>query len=65
MHIIGEPIGAVEFKVLTSQTHTYKLGRVRYVTNSLFQALRWREDAKVKGSRKVGGKGKRQRKESL
>ena len=25
MQIIGEPIGAVEVKVLTSQTHTYKL----------------------------------------
>ena len=28
MQIIGDPIGAVEVKVLTSQTHTYKLGRV-------------------------------------
>ena len=28
--IIGEPIGA-EMKVLKSQTHTYKLGRVCYV----------------------------------
>ena len=27
MQIIGDPIGAVEVKVLTSQTHTYKLGR--------------------------------------
>ena len=26
--IIGDPIGAVEVKVLTSQTHTYKLCRV-------------------------------------
>ena len=26
MQIIGDPIGAVEVKVLTSQTHTYKLG---------------------------------------
>ena len=26
--IIGGPIGAVEVKVLTSQTHTYKFGRV-------------------------------------
>ena len=26
--IIGEPISAVEVKVLESQTHTYKLGRV-------------------------------------
>ena len=25
MQIIGEPIGAVEVRVLTSQTHTYKL----------------------------------------
>ena len=28
MQIIGDPIGAVEVKVLTSQTHTYKFGRV-------------------------------------
>ena len=28
MQIIGDPIGAVEVKVLTSQTHMYKLGRV-------------------------------------
>ena len=28
MQIIGDPIGAVEVKVLMSQTHTYKLGRV-------------------------------------
>ena len=28
MQIIGDPIGAVEVKVLTGQTHTYKLGRV-------------------------------------
>ena len=28
MQTIGEPIGAVEVKVLTSQTHTYKLGKV-------------------------------------
>ena len=28
MGIIGDPIGAVEVKVLTSQTHTCKLGRV-------------------------------------
>ena len=27
MQIIGDPIGTVEVKVLTSQTHTYKLGR--------------------------------------
>ena len=32
MQIIGHPIGAVEIKVLTSQTHTYKLCRVWYVT---------------------------------
>ena len=32
MQIIGDPIGAVEVKMLTSQTHTYKLGRVRYTT---------------------------------
>ena len=31
MQIMGDPIGAVEVKVLTSQTHTYKLGRVWYV----------------------------------
>ena len=28
MQIIGDPISAVEVNVLTSQTHTYKLGRV-------------------------------------
>ena len=28
MQIIGDQIGAVEVKVLTSQTHTYKLCRV-------------------------------------
>ena len=28
MQIIGDPIGAVEVKVLTSQTHMYKLCRV-------------------------------------
>ena len=28
MQIIEDPIGAVEVKVLTSQTHTYKLCRV-------------------------------------
>ena len=28
MQIIGGPIDAVEVKVLTSQTHTHKLGRV-------------------------------------
>ena len=28
MQIIGDPIGAVEVKVLTSQAHTYKLCRV-------------------------------------
>ena len=28
MQIIRDPIGAVEVKVLTSQAHTYKLGRV-------------------------------------
>ena len=28
IQIIGDPIGAVEVKVLTSQTHTYKLCRV-------------------------------------
>ena len=28
MQIIGDPIGAIEVKVLTSQTHTYKLCRV-------------------------------------
>ena len=32
MQIVGDPVGAVEFKVLTSQTHTYKLRRVWYVT---------------------------------
>ena len=28
IQIMGDPIGAVEVKVLTSQTHTYKLDRV-------------------------------------
>ena len=28
IQIIGDPIGAVEVKALTSQTHTYKLCRV-------------------------------------
>ena len=28
MQIIGDPIGGVEVKVWTSQTHTYKFGRV-------------------------------------
>ena len=28
MQIIGDPIGVVEVKVLTRQTHTYKLCRV-------------------------------------
>ena len=28
IQIMGDPIGAVEVKVLTSQTHTYKLRRV-------------------------------------
>ena len=28
MQILGDPVGAVEFQVLTSQTHTYKLRRV-------------------------------------
>ena len=32
MQIIGDPIGGVEVKVWTSQTHTYKFGRMRYVT---------------------------------
>ena len=32
MQIIGDPIGVIEVKVLTSQTHTYKLGRMWYVT---------------------------------
>ena len=35
MQIIGDPIGAVEVKVLTSQTHTYKLGRMWYVTKKI------------------------------
>ena len=29
MQIIGDPIGTVEVKVLTNQTHMYKLGRVQ------------------------------------
>ena len=40
MQIIGDPIGAVEVKVLTSQTHTYKLCRVWYVTKDFCS---WRE----------------------
>ena len=28
MQISGDPIGAIEVKVLTSQTHTYKFGSV-------------------------------------
>ena len=32
MQIVEDPIGAVEVKVLTSQTPTYKLCRVLYVT---------------------------------
>ena len=35
MQIMGDPIGAVEVKVLTSQTPTYKLCRVWYVTKEL------------------------------
>ena len=32
MQIIRDLIGDIEVKVLTSQTHTYKLGRVSYVS---------------------------------
>ena len=32
MQIIGDPIGTVEVKVLTSQTHMYKLCSVWYMT---------------------------------
>ena len=32
MQIIGDPIGAVEVKVLTSQSHKRNLGRVLHVT---------------------------------
>ena len=35
MQIVGDPVGAVEFQVLTSQTHTYKLRRVWYVTKDV------------------------------
>ena len=40
MQIIGDPIGAVEVKVLTSQTHTHKLCRVWYVNKDFCS---WRE----------------------
>ena len=39
----GEPIGAVEVKVLTSQTHTYKLGRQPRSQGSLLSAHTERE----------------------
>ena len=38
MQIIGDPIGAVEAKVLTSQTHTCKLRRLWYVTKDFCTA---------------------------
>ena len=40
MQIIGDPIGAVEVKVLTSQTHKYKLCRLWYVTKDFCS---WRD----------------------
>ena len=40
MQIIRDPVGAVEIKVLTGQTHTYKLCRVWYVTKDFCS---WRE----------------------
>ena len=40
MQIIEDPIGAVQVKVLTSQTHTYKLCRVSYVAKDF---CFWRE----------------------
>ena len=39
----GEPIGAVEVKVLTSQTHTYKLGRQPRSQGSLISVHMERE----------------------
>ena len=39
----GEPIGAVEVKVLTSQTHTYKLGRQPRSQGSLISVHTERE----------------------
>ena len=39
----GEPIGAVEVKVLTSQTHTYKLGRQPRSQGSLLSVHTERE----------------------
>ena len=38
MQIIGDPIGAVEAKVLTSQTHTCKFRRLWYVTKDFCTA---------------------------
>ena len=43
VQIIGEPIGAVEVKVLTSQTHTYKLGRQPRSQSSLLSIHTERE----------------------
>ena len=43
VQIIGEPIGAVEVKVLTSQTHTYKLGRQPRSQGSLLSVHTERE----------------------
>ena len=40
--IIGEPISAFEVKVLESQTHTYKLGRVRYVAKVMVEEKQWK-----------------------
>ena len=55
VQIIGEPIGAVEVKVLTSQTHTYKLGNVLYEFSSGQEYLGAREnerESRPRGSRK-------------
>ena len=43
VQIIGEPVGAVEVKVLTSQTHTYKLGRQPRSQGSLISVHTERE----------------------
>ena len=45
MQMIRDLIGDVEVKVLTSQTHTYKLGRVSYVTKDFCSILESRRYA--------------------
>ena len=56
MQIIGEPIEAVEVKVLTSQTHTYKLGRQPRSQGSLLSVHT--ELACVAGAKRGGGEGR-------